>query len=107
MEFIVRPDGKSPIYALRLLAEGLSALSLPEGWSYAVSPMSIVLTAPDAEFAEGGIRLRHYERNKLANAELLVLAACNGRAELMPYYFQVDRPLPRAYASRHADGARR
>lgn len=74
-------------------------LSLPEGWSYAVSPMIIVLTAPRPVFADGDIRPRHYERNKLAEAELFVSAACNGRTELMPYHFQVDCPLPRAYAS--------
>lgn len=110
MDLVVRPDGRTSMNALRLLAAALSNSTLPEGWTYAVSPLGIVLTAPDPEFAEGGVRFRHYERNKLATAESLVVAACRGRAGLMPYYFQVDRPLslahqvPRANTAQTASG---
>jgi hypothetical protein len=105
MEFIVRLDGQPRKNALRLLAEALKTVAMPEGWSFATSPLGIFLIAPDPDFAEGSVRVRHYERNKLAHAELLVRAACNGRPELMPYYFHVDRPPRHAHQAPRADAA--
>jgi len=80
MDFIVRPTGESPMNALRLLAEALSKIGLPQGWHCEAGPILIVLSAPESE---------RPERAMLTWAWNLVRAACNGRDDLRPDYFSI------------------
>lgn len=91
MDFVIRPTGDSPINALRLLAESITRLGLPEDWLCVASPISIVLTAPEAKVSENGDGWADDEAMKLGKAWLLVRSACEGRDDIELRYFSIGR----------------
>jgi hypothetical protein len=77
--------------ALRLLAETLTKLGIPPDWLCVASPISIVLTAPEAEVREDRHEYAGDEAIKLARAWQLVRTACDRRDDIRPEYFSIGR----------------